>query len=436
MQRRLIFLALAASATTTLLPAQIYFPQNRDEKLSRMIPRLFGPSGLVLPNPFHEAHFESDFIQQSFTSVNTAIGTQLATLPFASPGAGFVYTFNSKAGVFERSSASFGPILTERADTIGRRKLYLGFSYQHFSFDTVDGVSLNAFPGVLRHEQQTGADYEKDAIITRASIDLSMNQFTAVATYGLTSRIDISAAIPFVNAHFGLSSLETIDRVAPPNPVFGQAHYFDQNNPNDSTQAIYAMTNTASGVGDVTLRLKWTAFRGERASIAVLGDVRLPTGEALNLLGSGAAGVHPFVAFSYPVRRITPRVNLGYQWNGRSILAGDPNTNRKGNLPDALTYAGGVDFVATRHLTLAGDLLGQHLFNATRVVPVTYTDALGRTFPETRLEKSSLELVSGAIGAKLNLTHTLLLTGNAIFRLNDAGLRARVVPLIGLSWTF
>src|SRR5262249_24953269 len=166
------------------------------------------------------------------------------------------------------------------------------------------------------------------------------------------------------------------------------------------------------------------------------GDVRLPTGEAMNLLGSGAAGVHPFVAISYPVRRFAPRVNYGYQWNGRSILAGDPNINRKGDLPDAFTFSGGVDFVANRHLTLSGDLLGQHLIGATRVVPVRYTDALGRSFPETRLEKSSLELVNGAIGAKLNLTHTLLLTGNAIFRLNDAGLRARVVPLIGISWAF
>ena len=436
MQRRLISLALAASAATALLHAQIYFPQNRDEKLALMIPRLFGPDGLTLPNDFHHAHFESDFIQQSFTSVNTAIGTQMATLPFASPGAGFVYNFNSSAGVFQRSTDSFGAILTESAETIGRHKLYLGFSYQHFHFDKIDGISLSAFPGVLRHEQQTGAAYEKDAVITQASIDLSMNQFTAVATYGLTSRIDVSAAIPFVNAHFGLASLLTIDRVAPPSPKFGQAHYFDPSNPDGSTQAVYAMTNTASGIGDVTLRLKWTAFQGERASIALLGDVRLPTGDALNLLGSGAPGVHPFVAISYPLRRFATRVNLGYQWNGRSILAGDPNVNRKGDLPDAVTYDGGVDFAATRHLTFAGDFLGQHLIGATRVVPVTYTDALGRTFPETRLEKSSLELVSGAIGAKLNITHTLLLTANAIFPLNNAGLRARVVPLIGVSWTF
>jgi len=117
-------------------------------------------------------------------------------------------------------------------------------------------------------------------------------------------------------------------------------------------------------------------------------------------------------------------------------LAGDPNTNRKANLPDAFTYAAGLDVAATRHLTFAADLLGQRLFGAMRVVPTEFTDALGRTFPETKLQKASFDLLSGAIGAKINLTRTLLLSGNVIFRLNDTGLTAPVVPLIGLSWAF
>jgi hypothetical protein len=436
MRRHLLLLTLALGAGASLLPAQLYFPQKRDEKLAQMIPRLFGPDGLVLPNPFHSAHFESDFIQQSFTTVNTALGTQIATLPFASPGSGFIYDFNSSAGVFERSSDSFGPVLTERAETIGRHKLYMGFLYQSFRFDKVDGVPLNAFPGVLRHEQETGAAYEKDSITTLASIDLKMNQFTAVATYGLTDRVDLSAAIPMVNAHFGLVSSATIQRVAPPDPVFGQAHYFDSDNPDTSTQAVYAMNNNATGIGDVNLRAKWTAFRGERTAIALAGDVRLPTGDAMNFLGSGALGIRPFLAFSYSTRRLAPHVNVGYQWNGRSVLAGDTNVDRKGKLPDALTYAAGFEVAATRHLTFASDLLGQHLISAPQLIRVTYNDALGRAFPETRLQNASYEQLSGAVGAKVNLNRTLLLTGNVIFRLNDTGLTARVVPLVGLSWAF
>src|SRR5581483_1382500 len=407
-QRTLTLFALMISAGASLLPAQevVFFDQKGGEKLARMIPHLFGPNGIILPNDFHSAHFESDFIQQSFTPVNTAIGTQIATLPFASPGSGFVYDFNSAAGVYQRSSESFGPILTERAETIGRRKLYIGLSFQYFAFDKVDGVDLNSFPGILHHEQETGAPYEKDIITTRSDIDLKINQFTAVATYGLTDRLDISAAIPLVNAHFGLVSNATIQRVAPPDPRFGQAHYFDPNAPNTSTQAVYAMNNNATGIGDVSFRVKWAVFRGERAAISLLGDVRAPTGDALNFLGSGALGVHPFVAFSYAARRFAPHVNVGYQWNGKSVLAGDVLTGQKGNLPDAVTYAAGFDIPATRHITLAADLLGQRLFNATRVVPGSFTDPLGRTFPETTLEKGGLNLVSGAVGAKVNISRT------------------------------
>ncbi len=436
MQRKLVLFALITSVGAPLLHGQIYFEQKREEKLAHMIPRLFGQDGLVLPNPFHAAHFESHFIEESFTPVNTAIGTQIATLPFASPGSGFVYDFNSAVGVYQRSIDSFGPVLTERAETIGRRKLYLGFSYQYFSFDKVDGIKLDAFPGVLRHQQETGAAYEQDSITTLASIDLNINQFTTVATFGVTDRLDISAAIPVVNAHFGLVSAAAIQRVAPPSAQFGQSHYFDANSPDGSTNAVYAMNHNATGIGDISLRVKWTAFRGERGAVALLSDVRLPTGNELNFLGSGAIGVRPFVALSYSAGRLAPHVNLGYQWNGKSVLAGDINTGRKASLPDAFTYAAGLDIAATRRVTMAADFLGQRLFGATRVVPATFTDTLGRGFPETRLQKASFDLLSGAIGAKINLSRTFLLTGNLIFRLNDAGLTARVVPLVGISWAF
>jgi hypothetical protein len=196
------------------------------------------------------------------------------------------------------------------------------------------------------------------------------------------------------------------------------------------------MNNSAVGIGDVTLRAKWNAFRGERVGIALLGDVRLPTGDAMNFLGSGAAGVHPVVAVSYSTRRLAPHFNAGYQWNGKSVLAGDVRTDRKAGLPSGFTYATGVDIAATRRLTFAGDFLGQSLLNAPRVARTTFTNALNNTFPETRLEKNTLTMVSGAIGAKINLNRTVLLTGNVIFRMNDAGLTAPIVPLLGISWAF
>ena len=69
-------------------------------------------------------------------------------------------------------------------------------AYQYFKFNKIDGIDLKNIPVVFSHEQQTGAEYEQDVISARNSISFNINQYTAVATFGLTDRLDISAAIP------------------------------------------------------------------------------------------------------------------------------------------------------------------------------------------------------------------------------------------------
>jgi hypothetical protein len=48
----------------------------------------------------------------------------------------------------------------------------------------------------------------------------------------------------------------------------------------------------------------------------------------------------------------------------------------------------------------------------------------------------SLNVVSGAFGLKANIAGTLLATFNLEFKLNDAGLRTKVTPLVGLEYSF
>ncbi len=119
-------------------------PVNSPAKLAFVIPKLFGPDGLTLPNPNHAAHFDSDF-QNNFGPFNTAIGSQLTSLPLPSPASGFTYTFDPALGVYTRSAQSYGPVLAERAETIGKEKFFAGFSFQHFRFGTLDGVDLRNF---------------------------------------------------------------------------------------------------------------------------------------------------------------------------------------------------------------------------------------------------------------------------------------------------
>jgi hypothetical protein len=408
--------------------------QTTSDKLAYTIPHLYGKNGLFLPNPFHSAHFESAF-QQSFTPLNTTIASQLTQLPLASPASGFIYTFNPTLGVYSRTSESFGPIISERAETIGKNRLYIAASYQYFHFSTLDGISLNNLPVVFRHQQETGAAYEKDYITGTNSVALNINQFTLVGTYGFADRLDVSAAIPILNVHMGVTSDARIQRIAPPDPVFGQAHYFDPADPQNSTRKVFGSTGNASGIGDVTFRVKGTVWRGERSGFALGADVRVPSGDPYNFLGTGAIGLRPFAAVSYRAGRFAPHVNFGYEWNGNSVLAGDVTTATKRRLPSDLSYAGGLDIGINRRATFAFDILGRTILNGEQVTQTTYTDALGRSVPDIAIQKSTYNIVDGSAGFKINLVGKFLLHANVLFKLNDAGMRAKVVPLVAISYT-
>ena len=58
--------------------------------------------------------------------------------------------------MYSRSARSFGPILAERAETIGRDKFAVGFSHQNFTFNSVDAVPLRSVPSVFVHIPNLG----------------------------------------------------------------------------------------------------------------------------------------------------------------------------------------------------------------------------------------------------------------------------------------
>ena len=411
---------------------------DNSAKIGCMLPSL-GGSAFTLPNDFHRAHF-SNVIQTNFTPLNSALATQLTQLPFASPASGFTLTFNSAVGVFTRTTQSFGSIMTERAETIGRGKVVIGATYQHFAFDEIDGIDLKNIPAVFLHEDDPAVvrDYEKDFITTRNSIDMKVHQFTLLGTVGVTRRFDVALAVPILDVRMGISSDATIQRVAAPDPVRGENHFFDAANPGGSTYRAFTNRSNASGIGDLTVRLKGTLFRGERSALALAGDIRFPTGDEMNFLGTGAYGFKPFLAFSTSLGRFAPHANAGFQWNGSSVLAGNLSTGAKARLPRMFSWAGGTDVGLTRRVTLAFDVIGHRVFSADRLFTSTYTSpapATG-TFQNVWLAKGSFNIVDASIGGKVNLVGGLLLSVNVLAKLNDGGLRDRFVPMVGLAKTF
>ncbi len=413
------------------------------DKLAFLIPTLYGPQGLfvesdaLLPNgDTHSAHFNSAF-QAEFTQFNISLASQLSSLPLPSPASGFVYELDPALGVFKRSTRSFGPILADRAETIGKKKLALGFNAQRFTFDTIEGIDLSNVPAVFTHDDFQLGGGRLDVVDTRNSIDLKVSQFTAFADYGLTDRIDLAVAVPVVTVDLAVSSDAHIDRLGTGTNTL--VHYFHDPAGNRGDERVFSKSGTASGIGDVVVRAKALAIKSGSTGLALGVDVRFPTGDEEDLLGSGAMGVKPFLILSVSRKIVSPHVNIGYQWNGKSVLAGNVLTGEKATLPKQILYQAGLDIGVTQRVTFALDVLGRRVMDSPRLFSETFTaaDSAHTSLPNIRFATGqNFSTTSGAMGVKFNAGSKLLVDVNAVFKLNDAGLRDKVTPLIGIEYSF
>src|SRR5262245_48310856 len=216
----LLSIAQAASAQTETRPAT----------LATLFDDIFGPTGLRLSSDDvqldgsnHAAHFNSAF-QSEFRLVNIALTSQLAAVPLPSPASGFTYRFDPATGTFVRTTSSFGPILTDRGETIGRGRLAFGFNYQFLSFDHLDGAPLASIPAVFRHDAFETGGGRADVVGTDNTIEATVNQFSGALTYGLSDRFDLAVAVPMVRTRLSLLSTATIYRIGTGTNL--AVHYF------------------------------------------------------------------------------------------------------------------------------------------------------------------------------------------------------------------
>jgi hypothetical protein len=484
--------------------------------LACTIPQVYGPQGLAfgttpgLPEPltsFASGKPIGD-ITQNLSPLNTGVASQFALIPLVSPASGITLTFDKSLGVFVASDDSFGPTLSERANTIGRHRLAVGFNYEYVSFDTLDGLNLKKFQTVDLHgdvpagngffnsgmgcsvkgpdpgPQNTGTcGIVRDFILAQNSITLRMNQYTSFLTFGLTKRLDVSIAVPVLSVRVAMTSNASIvqnslsngtvftnsairDSNGDPACPFGAAANAEAGNlPAGCLNETFSKANQASGIGDITIRAKGTVWEGERAGVALGLDVRIPTGNELNFLGSGAYGIKPFIAWSYG-GRVAPHVNFGYEWNGSSSLAGNLSTGTKGQIPDQILYSAGVDVALLKRLTMGIDLLGQRVFNGSRFIlaPVTVLGACSgpaltdRSSSGTLCTTSpgqppaagpptpgltSVSVISGSyginnavLGLRYRLVGKFLVSAGVQLKLDNGGLRSKAIPMVSATYTF
>jgi hypothetical protein len=398
------------------------------------------PAGSTFPS--HAHHFIGDASLVPLEQLNNELATQLSTFPLASSAGGFTYQLDPALGVLTRATDSFGPIYADRADSIGKGKFAIGLNFSHFAFDRIDDLRLRDGDVriVLQHQDlpPTGCClrpfFEGDVIETSTLLKIQTDITAFTLTYGVTDRLDIGAAIPVVHVQIQARTEATINKLATGNsPSTVGIHRF----PNGEDSETFEQSGSASGVGDVVLRGKYRVTSGSRGGLAVGLDVRLPTGEQRDLLGTGATQLKGFLIGSAHLGAFSPHVNAGYTW-----------TSRNRDIPDEIDYTAGFDWAFSPRLTFVVDALGRTLrngqvlrevdtvfqYNANPATdPVDLRSATLKQLVATRQDATSFV---GSVGFKVNPVGNLLVTVNGLFSLNNRGLQPKFAPLVGVDYSF
>ena len=219
--------------------------------LAEILPQLLGNTIILQPTslpdqPNHQAHFQPGPDQlEAPRQFNSTLLTLLSTSPVASPSGGFTYTFDPALGTFRRTSESFGPTFAERALTIGRGRVSVGYGYQHASYDTFEGLNLRDRGAVTFYvphldccsraggtasqpdDSRLTPAFEGDLVRAELALDLTTDSSVFVVNYGVHDRLDIGVVVPFLHVSMNASVLASVERLStatePETHTFGGA---------------------------------------------------------------------------------------------------------------------------------------------------------------------------------------------------------------------
>jgi hypothetical protein len=425
---------VAATACLAMLPS----PAAAD--LADLIPTLVG-STIALDNPGHAAHFQASGLEAGL-NFNQNLVEQISSFPLAPSASGFTYTLDPALGTLSRSTESFGPLFTERAATIGRHRLNLGFYYQQASYDKVDDLSLGGLVFQAGHNDCCGTAgdnppvpfFEGDVISVDAALQIDTQTTVFFANFGLSDRVDVAVAVPVVNIELDGRAHLTLRRLS--TAAIPAIHRFV----GGGDTLDIAQQDSASGIGDVVVRGKARLASFGGGGLAAAVDVRLPTGDENDLLGAGFTQSKLSLIASGGGGRAGLHGNLGYSVaSGSSDTISDP--------PDALSYAVGLDLAVHPRATLVMEVVGSTLYDASRAVLTdeTHTFRVGSDtgpvqqtqLPVVSFERDTLQRLLGSAGLKFNPTGNLLVTVGALFQLGDQGLQTDgVTGLVGAEYSF
>lgn len=441
-----------------MLVAAVCGPTHAED-LIRLIPQFYGSEFVLRPNSgMHEGHFQdSPGAVLTMVSLVSSIAIQSTNYPVGSSSGSLVYTKEAD-GRLVRASETFGPIISERALTLGKGKINFGMAFQHSTYDDFEGLGLDNgdLQFVLRHADggmpgSLDPFFEGDIVRTNVNMDLSRTESLFFLNYGISSRIDVGFVLPLVSVKFDSTINGLIERLstAADGDTF---HAFEVGGatsggctPVSELTCAGSFEQTETGIGDIALRSKMRLMTTKATSIAGILDIRLPTGDEANLLGLGATEVEGQFVSSWEFGSISPHFNAGYSLSsgdyeipiGAQVFTVEP--------PDEAAVSAGLSWATNHRLTLGTDFIYRRFFDVTTASSVPqefeyFTTAGAGPFTAIREQITPMvddvDTVLGTVGFKAGIAKGALLSGAVFLPISSGnGLEDDFSILFALDWT-
>lgn len=369
--------------------------------------------------PGSQAILPNDAFASGGAASNSAIGTFLvnwmtasaSSAPVASTGGG--RTFRFVGGVPVEAPPAPGPIYGERATTLGRGALLAGVNYTGVRFSQVRGVPLGGLQLTLT--QGAGAPATADAIDVDAALDYDMSVASLYATAGLLDRVDVGVVVPLVRSRLvGQSTARVVAGTAG-----GPATVIGGTPGAPVLSSRQSIGGRATGVGDVALRAKVNVVDRPTAGFGLLADVRLPTGDAGNLLGSGTLATRVLAVYSGRYGGLVPHANAGYLHF------------EDGAINDAFLTTVGVDAELVPWATVSLSVIGQFQAGASAY----RLPGAGAGAPLANIPQIRDDALSTSIGAKFAVRGARA-TANVLAPYSRGGPRPDLAYTFGIERVF
>jgi hypothetical protein len=434
--RRLVWLVLGFALVSTPVAAQ-----GLRDRISELFVFAPGQQPLFLGGTgLHQNHFITSASTQNgilISFISNAISGNVAGIPVSATSGGSTFRFEGGAPV--RTSVSPGPVFAERAQTLGRGRVFVGANVNRLHFATLRGVSLDDIRLNFIHQNVDspacdsieGRDcapfgvprLENDVITLRLALDIDMTVTSFFLSFGLLDRVDIGVALPIVSTSLvGTSDVQIIS--------FAEstaAHFFGGTPSNPQLSTSRSVAGSATGVGDVAARVKVTVSQSERSTFALLADVRFPTGSADDLLGSGHVVGRGLGILSARFGPFSPHANVGV------LLRSTDSLN------NAVLATVGFDHLMAPWATLAIDVVSELQIGQNKLrLPgtVTYDVPFRRTVEPTNIPNRRDDLINASFGFKFVTGSGITIVTNTLWPLNRSGLRPNVLWTTGLEYSF